>query len=101
MNANTEGLMGKSKIFNPTIDIGHVLSAIVMLGALIGVWHKLDSRQMLLESKQSELGQRQHEDREAAKVIAVSLAQVSQTQIKILTLLDNHLREVGKVRVEN
>ena len=53
MNANTEGLMGKSKIFNPTIDIGHVLSAIVMLGALIGVWHKLDSRQMLLESKQS------------------------------------------------
>ena len=40
MNANAEGLMGKSKIFNPTIDIGHVLSAIVMLGAIIGVWHK-------------------------------------------------------------
>lgn len=95
MNANAEGFMGKSKLFNPTIDFGHILTALVMLGALIGVWHKLDSRQMLLESKQSELSFRQHEDREAAKAIASALSVVSQTQVRVVAILDAHLKEVG------
>lgn len=95
MNAITRP-MGehKAKLFNPTIDVGHVLTALLMLAALVGVWHTLDSRQMLLESQHKELTTRQHEDRGAMQQIALALGDVSRTQVKILTILDGHIREV-------
>lgn len=78
--------------FNPVVDLGHVISAMLMIGALIGVWHALDVQARVLAVQQDEIKLRQHEDRASMQRIAEALSVVAQTQGKVLGIIDGHLK---------
>lgn len=79
--------------FNPTIDLGHVLTALMLIGSMVGMWHTLASEQMVLKSENRVIQSRQSEDRETMNEIAKSLNGVATTQSRMLGVLDAYLKD--------
>lgn len=70
------------------IDAGHIISALMFLATLLGVWRTMDARQIQLESQQHTIEVRANEDREAMRRLVEAVSRVNENQIRVSTILE-------------